>query len=236
MSCTLSPLQSRIAVGEDPFILFVAEGANGDTDLFAAEPGGGKVTRVTFTPLIETQPSLTRQGGMVAFLRGRNLDANLTREVVVMNLINGAEERIELPDAAGQPQDVAWSTDEASVYLRTTTGVWRVAAPPAAPIALELTATELPGADSAFSILLGAPAFARAVPCDSGGICVIGPSGVPSTITATGTGALRWGADSVAWWDKDVLVVRSLGPGPQRRIEWTAGQVKNPRDASYAAP
>jgi hypothetical protein len=235
-ACTLSPLQSRVDVGEDPFVLFLAEGTNGDTDLFVVEPGGGRVTRVTFTPLVEMSPRLSRQGGMVAFIRAADTTIASPRDVVVMNLINGAERKLDIPDNIGQPMRLAWSHDESALYLQTPTSTWRVAAPPAVTVAVEVAGAELVTADSAFAVMLGDPAFAVAAPCGSGGICVTGPNGEPNTLSTTGTGALRWGNDSLAWFDNDVLVVRPLGPGPARQVEWAAGQVRNPREASYATP
>jgi hypothetical protein len=233
-ACSISPLQGRIDVGEEPFVVFVAEGSDGKTDLFASLPGGGEVSRLTFTDLAETSPRVTRDGGLVVFLRVRSPSEPMARDVVIMNLLSGAERRLELPGAAGTPTAVAWTADEAGVYARTSDGTWLVQAPPAEGHAVMLPADRSPAADSAFEVLLGSPAFAEAAPCPDGGICVTGPSGEPSRISERGTGPFRWGSDSLAWFEDGVIQVRPLGPGPARAVDWTDERVSGAREGSYA--
>ena len=232
--CSISPLQGRIDVGEEPFVVFVAEGTDGKTDLFASLPGGGEVSRLTFTELAETSPRVTREGGLVVFLRVRSPSEPDARDVVVMNLLSGAERRLDLPATAGVPEQVAWAADERGVYVRTGEATWLVEAPPSEGHAVRLPDERMAGADSAFAVLLGSPAFARAAPCAEGGICVTGPSGEPTRLSSTGQDPFRWGSDSLAWFDNGAIRVRPLGPGPVRGVDWTDGRVTGARQGSYA--
>lgn len=232
-ACSLSPVHRKIRVGEEPFVVFVAEGTDLHTDLFAALPTGGTPVRLTFTPLVESSPRLTSRGDVVAFLRTRR-DSNGV-DLVVFNLLNGAERLLELPDGARNIEALGWSDDDRAIYLRTTGQLWRVEAPPA-----DLRVTLLEGADAdtaavAVTTRLGTPRFATAMPCVDGGICVVGPTGVPTRVSATGSGPFRWGGDSLAWFDGDEMVVRPLGGGTARRLSWET-EVVHPREGSYAAP
>jgi hypothetical protein len=233
-ACSISPLQGRIDVGEEPFVVFVAEGFDGKTDLFASLPGGGEVSRLTFTDLAETSPRVTREGGLVVFLRVRSPSEPEARDVVIMNLLSGAERRLELPNTAGTPTAVAWTADETGVYVSTGDTTWLVQAPPAEGHAVMLPADRLPVADSAFAVMLGSPAFAVATPCANGGICVTGPSGEPNRLAERGTAPFRWGTDSLAWFEDGVIQVRPLGPGPARAISWSDDRVSGAREGSYA--
>lgn len=234
IGCSISPLQGRIDVGEEPFVVFVAEGTDGKTDLFASLPGGGEVSRLTFTELAESSPRVTREGGLVVFLRVRSPSEPDRRDVVIMNLLSGAERRLELPAAAATPEQVAWTADETGVYVRAGEGTWMIQAPPAEGHPVRLPADRLGGADSALAVLLGSPAFARAEPCVDGGICVTGPNGEPNRLSTTGSGPFRWGSDSLAWFDGGTIRVRPLGPGPVRAVDWTDGRVTGAREGSYA--
>lgn len=232
-ACSLSPLNRRIEVGEEPYAVFVAEGRDGWTDLFATLPGGGDPVRLTFTALVESRPRLTSRGDVVAFVRERRSGGEA--DLVVMNLLNGAERVLEMPPEAGPIEALGWSDDDRAIYLRTAAGHWRISAPPAPATVALLGAADLPAADSALAILLGTPAFARATLCDSGGVCVVGPSGTATPLSEQGSGPFRWGRDSVAWFEDGAIVVRALGPGIPRRIEWTA-ELSNAREGSYAEP
>ncbi len=229
--CKFSPLMNRIEVGEEPFAVVVGEGPDGRTDLFAVPAGGGLVTQLTFTLPIEIGPRLTRDGGVLAFLRMRDTLPTTPHEVVVMNLVSGGERSLPLPADAGQAQHVGWSDDETTLYVRTDRGIWAIAAPPAAPAARAVTAGDAV-ADTALTLWLGTPRFARAISCGPA-ICAITPRGDTTQLTPTGRDPLRWGTDSVAWFDDDVLVVRSLGPGGPRRMSWSQAPTR-PRDAAYA--
>jgi hypothetical protein len=233
VGCSLSPLHRKIKVGEEPFVVFVATGTDGKTDLFASPPSGGDPVRLTFTAMTESLPRLTSQGDMVAFLRDRMRDG--AQDLVVMNLLSGAERVVELPGEAGVISALGWSRDASALYLQASSGRWRVTAPPANLVVTLLDGSVDFDADSALMTLLGNPSFARAEACAGGGICVIGPSGIPSQVSTTGTAPFRWGSDSVAWFDGGMIVVRPLGAGTSRRLSWTTG-IEDPQGGSYAEP
>jgi hypothetical protein len=230
----MSPLQGRIEAGEEPFMVFVAEGGDGMTDLFASLPGGGEVSRLTFTGLVERSPRITHNGGLVVFVRDRGGADSGAANVVIMNLLSGAERTLELPESAGRPELVAWTADETAVYARTTRGTWLLQAPPSENHPVELPPELLPAADSAMAVLLGTPAFAEATICADGGVCVTGPTGEPSQLSSAGADPFRWGSDSLAWFVNGVVEVRPLGPGPVRAISWSDGRVTGARQGSYA--
>jgi hypothetical protein len=117
------------------------------------------------------------------------------------------------------------------------------AAPPA-PMALTLvdtTAVEWPAADSATAVLLGTPVFARLETCAKDCIssaampwCVVTPNGLKTELGRV-VSPFRWGGDSLAYFDGNDLVVRPLGGGRSRVVEWSRAPSK-PRDGSYWAP
>jgi hypothetical protein len=233
-ACSLSPLNHRINVGQEPFIIFVGDGIDHHTDLFAAAAGGGTVAQVTFTPLVEQGPRLTPIGDVVAFLRMRDTLPGTRHDVVVMNLLSGSEVVLGLPAGSGQPERVAWSPDASNLYIRTDRGVWQSTAPPMRSAVMPVASSERADADSALELWLGQPRFARVVGCAAGGLCVVGPKGDTTALAPTGSDALRWGDDSVAWFENNGVTVRSLGPGRSRRVNWRNPPV-HPRDGSYAA-
>lgn len=233
VGCAFSPLAHRIKVGEEPFVVFVGEGRDQHTDLFAVPANGGPVTQVTFTALIEMHPRLTPTGEVVAFIRMRDTMPDQHRDVVVINLVSYGEIVMSLPDSAGSAQAVAWSDDASKLYVRTTRGVWQATAPPAQPAIAPVATGDAPVADSALDLWLGKPRFARVVPCSGGGLCIIGPKQDTTSLAPEGREAIRWGADSVAWFQGPGIMVRSLGPGHERLVTWKEGP-SNPRDATYA--
>ncbi len=130
---------------------------------------------------------------------------------------------------------MAWSTDAASLYIRTDRGLWRATPPLREAHRSPRSAPTPPQADSGLHNLFnGSPPFARVVPCSTGGLCIIGPKRDTTPLAPAGRDALRWGTDSVAWFEKDGIVVRSLGPGSAREIGWKEGP-KHPRDGTYSA-
>lgn len=228
----MSPVRNRIGAGSEPFLVFVGEGLDQRTDLFAVPAGGGSVVQVTFTPPLELHPALTPLGDRVAFVRVRDTLPGTPQAVVVMNLITGNEVQGTLPPEAGRVRAVAWSNDLRRVLLRTEHGDWGVPLAPDSGAARALAAPEAATADTLLSTWLGEPRFARALTCPHGGICAIGPSGDTSVVAPTGTDPLRWGSDSMAWFDGDNLLVRSLGPGRERRVAWIHPPA-HPRQGSY---
>jgi hypothetical protein len=233
--CSFSPLAHRIDVGNEPFVLFVGEGIDHHTDLFAIPAGGGAAAQVTFTPLIEAAPTLTPTGDVVAFLRMPDTLATSPRRVVMMNLLSGGEVEATLPANAGTPTALAWSSDASWLFIRTGNGLWRAPAPPRPVTPVQLSGADSAAADSALTLWLGRTRFARAVGCSGGGVCIIGPRNDTTPLAPTGHGAIRWGNDSVAWFEANgEIMVRALGPGIARRLHWHDGP-EHPRQASYAA-
>lgn len=235
-ACSLSPLQNRIHPGEEPFVVVVGTGADEKVDLFATLPGGGEVHRLTFTSMTESVPRLSRRGDVVAFLRHGTGSGRKQGELVVMNLLNGAERHLDVPDSAGTLQDLGWSEDEQHLYVATDNGRWVVDAPPAALNPRRVPVERLALADTALDTWLGRPRFAYVTSCATGGICIVGPSGEPRELSETGRAPTRWGSDSVAWLEGDQIVVRPLGPGPVRRLDLNPKWVSGITGVSYATP
>ncbi len=213
--------------------MFVGEGRDRHVDLFAVSANGGPVTQVTFTALIESRPQLTPTGEVVAFLRMRDTLPGQRREVVVVNLLSYGEVVIALPGSAGQPESVAWSDNASTLYVRTDRGLWQADAPPARASAIPVSPGDTAVADSALNSWLGRPRFSRAISCVAGGVCAIGPKGDTAVLSAEGRGVMRWGNDSVAWFQKSGIVVRSLGPSHERVVTLKDGP-DNPREATFA--
>jgi hypothetical protein len=232
-ACSFSPLNHHIKIGEESFAIFVAEGVDHHVDLFAVPGTGGTAAQLTFTALIETHPRLSPRGDVVAFLRMRDTLPGTPRDVVLMNLLGGGEVTIPMPASAGTPQLVAWADDETMLYIRTDRGAWQANAPPAKPDAKPVPAASAAVADSMLQLWLGTPRFARAFSCPVG-ICVVGANGDTTAVAHNGTDPMRWGPDSLAWFDRNTIVVRSLGPGNSRIISWENGP-NNPHDGTFAA-
>ncbi len=216
-ACGLSPIDHRIKLGEEPFVVFVGEGIDGHTDLFTTTTGGGSVFQLTFTPVVESQPKLAGGGLMVAFLRYRDTLPGTHRDVVVMNLVTGSERVIGLPADAGTPLALGWGSGDSSLYIRTDAGNWRTSIPPSSAAAELVPANDSMAAVKAINPWLGQSRFAEAIPCKDG-VCVVGPKQDTSELSAIGRYPLRWGNDSVAWLEGNEIVVRPLGTGRVRRI------------------
>lgn len=232
-ACSLSPLQNRIEVGEERFVVFVAEGRDGRTDIFAGLPAGGELSRITFTPVEESHPALTPLGDAIAFIRHPPPSAMAIPRLVVVNLLNGAERTFEGTPLAGGVGGLAWSPDQDGLLLRSGSATWRIAFPFDGGDPVRLEGAARAAADSLIDVYLGTPAFARATACDGGGVCVVGPSGEPTVLSRPGRDPFRWGSDSVAWFEDDRLMVRPLGPGAARTITWQV-MPANMRQGSYA--
>lgn len=234
--CSLSPLQNRIKPGEEPFVVLAGTGSDGHVDLYATLPGGGEIHQLTFTAMVESAPRLSARGDVLAFLRHGEGSGRADGELVVMNLLNGAERRLDLPPTAGHLEAVGWAPDERTLYVMTSSGPWQVAAPPLAPNPQPVGEAARAAADSALMTLLGTPRFARASRCDSGGVCIVGTDGAPRQLDADGSAPFRWGSDSVAWLVGDRVVIRPLGPGPARRLDPDPSRISGITGASYATP
>jgi hypothetical protein len=237
LGCSFSPLANRIDIGEEAFVVLVATGADGFVDLHAVPAGGGTTARITFTPLVESHPALSRGGDVLAFLRGRDTLPETPRDLVVMNLLNGAERTLPVPEAAGRIERLAWSDDGTQLLLATATGTWAITAPPAKAVAEQLDGDARDVADSALTTWLGRPRFARAFNCPEGqGVCLVGPSGDTAVIASRGRDAFAWGRDSVGWFEGDAMYVRSLGPATARPVSLGQRGPTGARQGTYAAP
>ncbi len=232
-ACSFTPLTNRVDLGNDDFVVFVGEGVDGRTDLFVSLASGGTVTQLTYTGSVESLPRLSANGDVLAFIRARDTAAASPRALIVMNLLSASERRIDVPAEAGPPTALGWSVDASTLYLRTSAGTWVVAAPPAPLELIAVADGDRAAADTALGAWLGTARFAQAVACPDGGVCITGPRGDTTMIAPEGRGAFRWGADSVAWFEGDNLIVRGLGPGSARRVTWRRAPA-NARDGSYA--
>jgi hypothetical protein len=217
------PLGGHFEVGRDPMVVFVGGDAPAGGDLYALRADGGGAIPITFSVVGEMRPSLSPDGSQVAFLRGGTLADSLPATVWVLNLVNGAERRVPLPLEAGRPERVGWTDGGATLVVRTASGIYRAPAPPAEGEAVPVTGRARPAAESSLAVLLGNPAFARVVPCeDPADLCVEGDEGAPALLAKDARDAARWGDDSVAYLAGGRLVVRPVGPGRARVLDWNA--------------
>jgi hypothetical protein len=216
----LSPLRGRAVVGRDAYVLFVGDGPGGQADLFGVRADGGPVFQITYTSVLEAVPALSPDGGLVAFLRGRTVHDSVPGSVWVLNLLSGAEQEVALPAGAERPDRVGWSRDGKWLYVRAGRGRYEVGAPPGGGAPRALLGAGAATADSSLSVLLGDPPFGTVLPCNQG-LCVQADTGGPSPFAENAHDAARWGPDSVAFLSAGDLVVRPLGPGRARRVEWS---------------
>lgn len=213
---SLSPLKNRIGIGVESYVVFDAPGESDEGDLFAVNAEGGQVFRITFSRAHEAAPALSPDGVMLAFIRGRTAVDTSGHRVWVMNLLNGAERKIELPEGAGAPVAVAWSGDGTRLFIRAGRD-YAASAPPKDPDVQPAS----PAGDSAFRVLLGEPPVGEVVACpDGAGICARLGDGTVQVLTDRGRNALAWGSDSVAYLVGDQLEVRPLAGGNVRRPQW----------------
>ena len=231
---TLSPLSNRIKVGQEPFLVVVADGEDGLGDLFASSTGGGMAWQLTFTRVDERLPALSRDGISLAFVRSRAPGDTTGVHISVMNLLNGAERQLELP-AGMRADELAWSADGSRFYARSETLLLESAAPPARTGFAPVAAVGRAAAESAFVVLPGTPPTVAVERCaDGDGLCVrLGGGGVVP-LAAGGSGPLRWSGDSVAYQDGGVFVVRPLSGGRTRTLTWDP-PLQHPRQATMYA-
>jgi hypothetical protein len=218
---SLSPLSNKLQVGEEPYVIFAADGEAGVGDLFAAKPAGGAVYQVTFTRVDERLPALSPDGTMLAFLRVRAPGPVERQVMVVMNLLNGAERQLDI--VGGVPEALAWSADGRNLYLQRGDSVLKAVAPPARLEIVPVLARERATADSALAVLLGEPPLAEAVPCDGGGICALFSDGTRQTIAPGGAEAARWIGDSILYREAGEWVIRPLAGGRPRLLRVSTG-------------
>jgi len=228
---SLSPLSNRLKVGQESYILFVADGEEHLGDIFASAPTGGATYQVTFTRLDERLPSLSPDGAVVAFLRSRAPGERAIGQLVLMNLLNGAERSATLP--VDSVSALGWSADGSVVYLQTPTGRLRAAAPPGPFEVLPPEPADSAAADSALGIPLGDPPAGMVASCPADrGICARLSNGDVATLDSAGAGPFHWSGDSIGYEVAGDFVVRPLGGGRTRLIRWSTPPV-HPRELTY---
>lgn len=228
---TLSPLSNKLKVGEEPYLVFAADGEGGVGDLFASALVGGTPYQVTFTRVDERLPALSPDGVMLAFVRARAPGDTTAAGLVVMNLLSGAERRAGL-DAVGGVDAIAWSADGGTIYLRRGEAIFTLPAPPAHGALTPVQPAEAARADSAFRVLLGRPAVGEAMACPEGeGVCARLGGAPPVPLSPIATAPIRWLGDSVAYLERGEWTIRPLGGGATRILRWTR-PVEHPRSVS----
>jgi hypothetical protein len=229
----LSPFRGRAVVGRDAYLVFVADGSGGQSDLFAVRGDGGPVFPLTYSSVPESAPAVSPDGGAVAFLRGHAAADPHPGVVWVLNLLSGAERQLDLPRQSSPADRVGWSRDGRFLYVRAGRVTYRLSVPPAAAAPQPVTGPEWFRAESSFAVLLGDPPFGRIVPCGVE-LCVQGPGGEPAPLAPGAHDAARWGTDSVGYLVGADLVVRPVGPGRARVVEWSEVPGR-PRELTYFA-
>jgi hypothetical protein len=223
----ISPLRKQAIVGRDSYFVFVADAPDGAGELFAVRGDGGAVFPITFTPVREAKPALSPDGSMVAFLRARRLQDTVTASVWIMNLLTGAERRIDLP-AGSDGEAVGWSRDGRSLVVSAGGLAYEVPAPPGRGEPRAVPPSQWNRVDSALGVFVGDPPFARVYQCEAS-LCAAPMSGSPASVADDARDPARWGPDSLAYFSGGELLVRSVGPGKARRVPWT-GVPPNPRE------
>ncbi len=228
---TLSPLSNKLDVGEEPYLTFAADGEAGAGDLFASALVGGVPYQVTFTRLDERLPALSPDGVMLAFVRARAVGDTIAADLVVMNLLNGAERRRPLT-LAGGADALAWSRDGGTIYARRGDAIYTLPAPPAQGDLAPVSPAAALSADSAFRVLLGQPPVGEAMPCPEGtGVCARLGAAPPVVLSAEAAFPIRWLGDSVTYLERGEWTVRPLAGGATRILRWSR-PVANPRSVS----
>ncbi|HEU5040172.1 MAG TPA: hypothetical protein VFT84_05110 [Gemmatimonadales bacterium] len=224
----LPPLRGELEPGKDAYVVFVGGTGQAGGDLYAVAARGGAAQPITYSGVGEMRPALSPDGAAVAFLRGASLRDTTPGTVWVMNLLSGAERQLELPKGS-TPEAVGWSEGGRALVVRAGGGLFRFATPPAHGAGVAVTGAAKASAESALAVLLGEPAFARAVPCaDPEDVCVVSDTAAPALLARGVRDPARWGADSVAYVAGNAILVRPLGPGRERRLEMT-GAPRAPR-------
>ena len=230
---TLPPLRGQIEIGSDAYAVFVGgDGAN--SDLYAIRADGGQPVPITFTTVAEMRPSLSPDGGALAFLRGTSLRDSTPASVWVMNLLNGSERELRLPKGAGRPTQVRWEPAGTSLIVKAERGLYRVNAPPLTPAPGAVPAHEQKQAESTLAVLLGKPVFASVIPCEATDDLCVSAAGGPGLLARGAHDPARWGDDSVAFFVGDELEVRPLAKGRPRRLAWTHAP-GSPRQLTFFA-
>jgi hypothetical protein len=233
-ACTIAPMRHKADVGTDAYAVVAADG-DGGGDLYAVVGAGNDIVQLTWTPVREYAPALSPDGGMLAFLRAPRTDGRPA--AWVMNLVNGNERELPMADTATETlRRLAWSSDGQTIYAQGDGGLWRWLAPPTHADAAPVPPGERAAADSALSVLVGEPAFARVTACDDsdGGVCVETPDGRRDTLSNSASAPARWGGDSLAMFSDGRLEIRPLAGGAARQVRLRAPAL-NPASVTYFA-
>lgn len=232
----MSPIRNLGEVGEDPYLVFVAQAPDGASELYVSRPDGRNIRPVTYSPAWETRPVLSPDGAVLAFLRSNDTLPETPRVVWVSNLLNGSERRLALPGGVTLLNRLAWSEDGQQLIGEAPDGaLYRWPMPPAKAPPMRLSAAAADSLRPRFDLLLGDPPFARVVPCVAGAptACALllnDTTAAPQPLADFGVrDAVRWRGDSVAYLIGDSLRVRPLGRGRERRIEWAPRTPVAPR-------
>lgn len=219
---TFYVLKNRITPGIDNFLVFAADGQAGAGELWAGQAGGGAVFQLTYTLSDEDLPSLSPDGGVLAFVRSPTMKDSAQRQVWFMNLVTGDEREVDPLPGGAVPLRLAFSNDGTLLFVGTTKGLYRLNAPPSAPAPQRLSASDSLHADSALTVFLGEPPFAPIAPCVKavGSICAFPPGAAEAPLQEGGVEPVHWGADSIAYRVGDRLIVRSGAGGPPREVMW----------------
>jgi len=223
---SLSPLSNKLDIGEEAYLVFAADGEEGQGDLFASTLSGGTPYQVTFTRVDERLAALSPDGVMLAFVRAR-FPADDRRWLIVMNLLSGAERQAEIRGVV--PEATGWAPDGRRIFVRGGNTVLMTAAPPGEVELSEVVEAEQVAAESGLAVLLGDPPVGVVVPCADGGICVRLSGDTLATVSASATNPVRWAGDSLAYLEGGEWTVRPLAGGRTRILRWTRPPSR-PRD------
>ena len=226
---SLSPVKNRVDVGVESYVAFDGDGEDGEGDLYIGSASGGQAFRITFTRVHESSPALSPDGTMLAFVRGSHAADSSDHRIWIMNLLNGAEREVPELAKGAFPQKLGWSLDGTALFVRTSRGAFRVSPPPSNPDPKPVETEAAATADTVLDVPLGAPIAAVARDCDSG-VCAFTPSG-STVLSRTGRAPFRWGADSVGYFEGELIEVRPLRGGSTRQLRW-GGLPTNIRGAS----
>lgn len=229
---TLPPLRGKIEPGRDPFAVFVG-GEGVRADLYAVSADGGPAFPITFTPVAEVEPALAPSGTEVAFLRGASLKDSTPATVWLMNLVNGSEHELELPDDAGPPRRLGWTRDAEALIVETERGLYSFDTPRGGD-PVPVSPEERVVAESSLAVLVGDPVFAHVMPCKRPtDLCVLTRRGSPGILAQAARDPVRWGPDSVAFFvGGDLLQIRPLARGRPRVLHWSSVPRK-PRQMTF---
>ncbi len=229
----ISPISSRIEVGDEPFALVVGEGKDGSTDLFAVPAAGGTFRQLTFTRLPEGLPRVAPAGNLVTFTRLRD---SLTNEVVVMHLRLGTEQRSSLGSDAGTIEALGWSSGSDTVVARTDRGVWWAVTGTSRLVFQQAPIGDAARLDSLTYEWVGDDRFGAILPCRKGDqplqSCVITAHGDSTPLGTDIISPIRWGSDAMAYFRGNNFEIRPLAGGHAQMPTWVAAP-GNPRQPTH---